>query len=231
MLGLVVICLVFLLIQPRLLVTDESEPATQSENSDESESDRSPNDKLAEARTKNPDVYAWIRIPEIGVDYPVLQSRKSDKYYLKRDSEGHFSSSGAIMSEKTYNGTDFEDPVTILYGQCMKSGAMFGSLQTFYSSEDGLEENRSIEIYLPDRKLEYEVFAAVPFDARHILSQYDFSDEKVFTDFFDTILAIRAFNATVSYDRKPIYGDKVLILSTTLKGDSTQRYLVLARIK
>ncbi len=187
-------------------------------------------EKLAEVRAINADVYAWITIPGTNVDYPVIQSPSNDSYYLRRDINGNYLASGTLMTEHLYNGTDFEDPVTIIYGHSMKSGAMFGNLQTYYSSRNGIDDYKIIEIYLPDKKLEYEVFAAVPYDMRHILYNYDFNDYKIYTAFFKSIISIRAFNSNINPELTPQYGDKVLILSTCLRGDSTKRYLVIAKL-
>ncbi len=248
MLLLIAACLVFLAVQPRLFPLESSqssddgyiseaipdEPTDTLAPINEPEESEVPYDcpeKLTEARNNNEDVYAWLSIPGTNIDYPVLQSPDNDSYYLRRDESGNYLTAGSIMSEHTYNGTDFEDPVTILYGHCMKSGAMFGKLQTYYSSENGLETYKTIEIYLPDKKLQYEVFAAVPYDMRHILYNYDFTNSRIFSSFFKSIVSIRSFGSNVNADEKPKSGDKVLILSTCLKGDSTKRYLVMAKLK
>lgn len=251
-LCLIAVCLAFFAIQPVMFPLDSSPTAghlaetdpgvtptdepKEPDEPDEPEKTEEPipydcPEKLTGARAQNSDVYAWISIPGTNIDYPVVQSPTNDSYYLRRDVTGQYLSAGSIMSEHTYNGTDFEDPVTILYGHCMKSGAMFGKMQSYYSSENGLEDYKTIEIYLPDKKLEYEVFAAVPYDMRHILYNYDFTDARIFSAFFKSIVSIRSFNANVNVSEKPRYGDKVLILSTCLKGDSAKRYLVMAKLK
>ena len=249
---LIAVCLTFFTVQPVLFPLDslpaesphltEADwdkppdtiaPIEEPENTEEPE-EPIPYDcpeKLTNAREQNPDVYAWINIPGTNIDYPVVQSPTNDSYYLRRDINGQYLSAGSIMSEHSYNGTDFNDPVTIIYGHCMKSGAMFGNMQVYYSSENGLEDYKTIEIYLPDKKLEYEVFAAVPYDMRHILYNYDFTNSRIFSSFFKSIVSIRSFNANIKAEEKPRYGDKVLILSTCLKGDSTKRYLVMAKLK
>lgn len=236
-LCLIALCLVFFSVQPMLFPQEQSlsdkSSGTSSvlkENNTKPVSYYCP-EKLSEARKKNPDVYAWICIPNTKVDYPVLQSPTNDSYYLRRDINGEYLLAGSIMSEHTYNKTDFTDPVTVIYGHSMQSGEMFGSLQPNYSSEKGLEDYKIIEIYLPDKKLEYEVFAAVPYDMRHILYNYDFTNPRIFSSFFKSIMSIRSFNANIKQEEKPKYGDKVLILSTCLKGDRTKRYLVMAKLK
>ena len=186
--------------------------------------------ELKEANGINPDVYAWISVPGTNIDFPVIQSPTDDSRYLRRDINGNYLISGMIMTEHTYNSTTFEDPVTVIYGHCMASGAMFGNLQSYYSTPADLEKYKTVEIWLKDKKLEYEVFAAVPYDRRHILYNYDFSNPRIFSSFFRSIYAIRSFNATLAAGEKPQSGDKVLILSTCLKGDNTKRFLVMAKL-
>ena len=188
-------------------------------------------DKLVDAMKLNPDVYAWITIPGTNVDLPVAQRPDSDTYYMKRDLYDMYSICGMLMTQPTYNTKTFNDPVTVIYGHCMLSGAMFGQLQSFYCSENGMEKYKTIEICLPDKGLTYEVFAAVPYDNRHILYNYDFSDPRTFTAFFRSVYSIRSFNANVVNGEKPINGDKVLILSTCLVGDISRRYLIMAKLK
>ena len=188
-------------------------------------------DCLSDAIAVNPDVYAWITIPGTNIDYPVVQSPESDTYYLRRDINGNYLLSGMIMTEHSYNTTTFEDPVTVIYGHCMDSGAMFGNMQSYYCSENGLEKYKTIQIDLPDKELVYEVFAAVPYDNRHILFNYDFHDLWTYRIFFRSISSIRSFNAQVNSEELPNSGDKVIVLSTCLMGDSSKRYLVMAKQK
>jgi len=176
-----------------------------------------------------PDIYAWLYIPGTEVNYPILQKEGDDSFYLDHSSEGKPSQRGAIFTEETYTKKDFSDPVTLVYGHNMRSGAMFGDLQETYSDQDGLETYRDIVVYLPERELHYEVFAAVPYDMRHILYYNDFTDPEVFQKFLEKILSVRSINANIDENAKITVEDQLLILSTCLKGDRDRRYLVLAK--
>jgi len=180
-------------------------------------------------REMNPDIYAWLYIPGTEVNYPILQREGDDSFYLNHNSEGKSSKAGAVFTEETYTKKDFTDPVTLVYGHYTRSGAMFGSLQTTYSSQEGMETHRDVIVYLPERELHYEVFAAVPHDLRHILYYNDFTDPEVFQAFLERALSVRSFHAVVDESAEVTAGDQLLILSTCLKGDSSQRYLVLAK--
>ena len=175
----------------------------------------------------NADIYAWMEIPGTNISYPILHREGDDGYYLTHGGDGEKSKDGALFSED-YNGLDFSDPVTIVYGHNMKSGNMFGNLQEYYTNEDFFKENGEIDVYLPDRKLKYHIFAAVPFSSFHILYYCDFSNERIFYAFIDSVYSIRSLNAVLDDDVEIRPDDKILILSTCLKGDDTRRFLVMA---
>lgn len=178
----------------------------------------------------NPDIYAWLYIPDTEISFPILQREGDDGYYLKHGSDGASSKAGAVFTESAYNAKDFSDPVTVAYGHHMRSGAIFGNLQALYSASGGLEEHQEILVYLPEKELRFRVFAAVPFNMRHILYYNDFTDPDIFQAFLDQVLSVRSINASFDETVEVTAEDRLLILSTCLQGDSKQRYLVLAKL-
>lgn len=178
----------------------------------------------------NADIYAWLEIPGTEISYPLLQHPEDDAYYLRRDMEGKRDSNGVLFTEASYNGRDFTDPLTIVYGHNMNSGKMFGTLQKVYSSQSALEEYSEIIIYLPDEELHYTVFAAVPFDNRHILYNYDFTDGRTFRLFFQEILSVRALEASFAEDAAIQSNDRALILSTCMSGNRNKRFLICGKL-
>ena len=178
----------------------------------------------------NPDIYGWIKIEDTNIDFPVVQSADDDGLYLNHNSDGDYSANGSIFSEHEYNSTDFKDPVTILYGHHQWDGAMFGRLQQYYSDPDFWEEDHVITIYTPEEELTYGVFAAVPFSGDHILYYNDFTDDSVFSNFFEGVMNTRDLSAHFNEEYVPEVGDHVLILSTCLIGNNTNRFLVMGTL-
>lgn len=181
-------------------------------------------------RANNEDIYAWLDIPGTEISYPILQHSEDDAYYLRRNEQSENDSNGSIYTEASYNGRDFTDPLTVIYGHNMGSGKMFGTLQKDYSSQDELNNHSMIVIYLPDQELHYEVFAAVPFDKRHILYNYNFSDERTFRLFFQEILSVKSLDAVITENATIQSDERALILSTCLIGNRNMRFLVCGKL-
>ncbi len=179
-------------------------------------------------REVNPEIHAWLEIKNTLVDYPVLQSTDNDKKYLSTAYNGSPYVGGAIYTEKTYNCTDFNDPVTLIYGHTMPWGILFGQLQQIYSVSSTFEQYKNITLYLPDEVRNYVVFAAVPYEKIHILHTYDFSNAYWYDNFFDGVRNIRAIGANIAEERFPESDDHVIILSVCLNEDTTKRFLVMA---
>ena len=177
----------------------------------------------------NEDIYAWLDIPGTDISFPVLQREGDDSYYLRRNSQGEDDMNGVIFTESAYNGRDFSDPATVVYGHHMRSGAMFGQLQETYSSLEGLQEYGEIIIYLPEEEIHYQVFAGIPFSNIHVLYYHDFSKPYIYEAFLEHIRSIRGIDANVSTEIEVSPEDQMLILSTCLQGNNQRRYLVLAK--
>lgn len=184
---------------------------------------------FAALQAVNPEVYAWLYIPNTDINYPLVQHDGDDAYYLTHDSEGNYYSGGAIFTEQSYNSKTFTEPVTVAYGHKMKSGTMFGQLQSIYSEPEGIVDCSEIVVYLPERELHYTVCAAVPYDNRHILYNYNFENERMYGAFIDSIYSVREIGAVFNDEVTISTDDQLLILSTCLYGNSQRRYLVLAK--
>ena len=183
---------------------------------------------FASLQEQNPDIYGWLRIPNTEFDFPLVQRQGDDSFYLTHNSDGEEDPAGAIFTESAYNSADMEDPVTVAYGHQMHAGTMFGKLQETYSQENALEDYGEVIVYLPEKELHYQVFAAVPYDNRHILYNYDCTDSRRFNAFLNSIYEVREIGAQFASGVTVPTDDKVLVLSTCLAGNSQRRYLVLA---
>ena len=178
---------------------------------------------FASLKEKNDEVYAWIKIPETNIDYPVVQSKIDDNFYLNRSIDKKYLFAGMIYSQSC-NNLDFFDPVTVLYGHNMKNGTMFQNLHKFQDAKF-FEENDEFYVYTENRIFTYKVISAFKFDNRHIMNSYDFNDKEQLTEFQNTILNPNSLIKNVRSDIKLNEYSKVLVLSTCI-NDRRARYLV-----
>lgn len=173
----------------------------------------------------NTDLYAWIRIPNTMIDYPVAQYQGSDdSYYLTHNMYKESAFAGCIYTEKL-NSKNFDDPNTVLYGHNMQNGSMFRALHNF-RDETFFNENQFIYIYLPDRTLTYQIFSAYEYDDRHLLYSFDFTNKEVFQEYLDYAQNPVSSMMYNTRDLNVTADDKIITLSTCLGDIETSRYLV-----
>ncbi len=175
-----------------------------------------------------PDAYAWIRIPDTKIDYPVVQSAVDDSFYLNHNAQKGAEFAGAIFSEMA-NSKDFSDPMTVLYGHNMKNGSMFQNLHKF-EDRSFFDSHHDIFVYTPNKVLKYYIFAAYTFDNSHLLNTIDFSDPVVFDRYTRDILQLKSVYTNIDSTVEIKADDKLLTLSTCT-GNSDTRYLVQAVLR
>ncbi len=179
---------------------------------------------------KNPEIYAWLYIPDTEISFPVCQRQGDDTYYLDHSAYLRDYRAGALFTESRYNDLSFDEPVTVIYGHKMRSGAMFGTLQTNFSTEKGFAEHREMIIYMPERELHYTVWAAVPYENYHLMQTYDFENGRYMRMFIRSINEVRAIEAQLDESLEVTADDRLLVLSTCLMGKVSKRYLVIGRL-
>ncbi|MCD7796209.1 MAG: class B sortase [Clostridiales bacterium] len=175
----------------------------------------------------NNEIYAWLIVDDTNIDYPIVQSKSDDEFYLKHKAEDKsWSASGAVYTESA-NNTAFTDPVTVVYGHNGYSDTMFTTLH-YFEDEEFFDNHPYFYIYTPVRKLTYQVVSAFKYDNRHILNSFDFSNEDVLTDFLDMIQNPDSSmkNVRTKLDTQITTDSNIVILSTCITNQKSSRYLV-----
>ena len=180
--------------------------------------------KLNELCALNADAYAWLEIPGTGISQPILQSSIDDEYYLTHNAAKEEAEDGAIYTE-TANDIDFSDGNTVIYGH--NTLDRFEKLHE-YQDRTFFDENREVRIYLPEKMLVYRIFAAYPYDDRHLIAAYDFSDPIIFRNYLEEVFSIRQIDAFIDDTMDVTEDDKLITLETGVSGEPDQRYLVQA---
>lgn len=177
----------------------------------------------------NQDVYAWIRIPETQVDYPVLQS-ETDNKYLNTNIDGSSGYPGCIYSN-VCNSKEFDDYITVLYGHNMKSGEMFGSLHLF-GEADFFQSFETFTVETEKEHFRYSVYAAVNYNDKLIPAHYDVKSVAGRDAFLESLEACKGnSNTHFNEDIEISENDKVLVLSVCMTGQKERRFLIISKME
>lgn len=162
--------------------------ATSASSSDSSAIDESllvdnPID-FAQLQKSNTDIYAWLYIPNTGINLPIAQNAFDDSYYLTHNSHREDDPYGAVYTQMA-NKKDFSDPVTVIYGHDTE-----GQLKNvhYFEDEKFFQENEKMYVYTTGHIYTYRIISAYKYDNRHILNSFDFTKLDVLQEYFDYIL-------------------------------------------
>lgn len=178
-------------------------------------------------QAQNDEIYAWIKIDDTDVDYPIVQSKNDDNFYLNHSAmDKSWLASGAIYTQGC-NSIDFSDPITLVYGHNGYKETMFTTLHKFEDA-DFFNSHEYFYIYLPGRKLTYQVVSAFKYDDRHIMNSFNFADANDLKTFQDTVTnptsALK--NVRTDLDTEINENSKIVVLSTCITNQKSNRYLV-----
>lgn len=208
----------------------QSETYADSAEATESETEPLPENPVNFSKQMeiNDEIYAWIYIPGTNVNYPILQSREDDLYYMRRNVDKSYYIPGVIFTQ-SHNKKDFSDPVTVIYGHNMtEDGSMFATLHNFEDT-DFFNANEDVFIYTPGHILKYRVVSAFKYDSRHIMNSFNFDDEAAVSEFFDYVLHPTMIPQNVRIGAELTTDDRLVVLSTCM-ANNTYRYLVCASL-
>ncbi len=134
-------------------------------------------------RAVNPDIVAWIYIPDSPVNYPVVQGQDNQEYLHKAfdGSTGWLASAGTIFLDSN-NASDFSDRNSALYGHHMNDGSMFASLSD-WQNNDEFNSHRDIYLLTPQGNYRLKTFAMVKTTGTDALVQITFSSEESYRSY------------------------------------------------
>lgn len=134
-------------------------------------------------RAVNPDIVAWIYIPDSPVNYPVVQGQDNQDYLHKAfdGSTGWLASAGTIFLDSN-NASDFSDRNSALYGHHMNDGSMFASLSD-WQNNDEFNSHRDIYLLTPQGNYRLKTFAMVKTTGTDALVQTTFSSEESYRSY------------------------------------------------
>ena len=209
----------------RLEVEVPDEPSGEEPEQEEEEEVIIPID-FASLKGINQDIYAWIDIEDTNIHYPIVQSATDDNYYLKRTIDGKGGYPGSIYTQMG-NKKDFSDFNTVIYGHDMKDGTMFKHLHKFANAEF-FQTHETIMIYTETEIKEYRVYAAIMYDNRHILDNFDQTDVEARKAFIQSVNSSKNFRNQFREGMTIDENSNLITLSTCITGYPSRRFIVVA---
>ena len=161
----------------------------------------------------NSDMAGWITMEGTEIDYPVMHTPQEPNLYLKKNFNREYSAHGCIYAREECDLNEPSDNIT-LYGHNMMDGSMFAALHK-YASKDKWDENPLIIFNTLYEYHTYKIFAVfkteASMDAGFRYHQFvDAEDEADFNDFIEECKKLSFYDTGIT----PVYGDKIICLST-----------------
>ena len=188
--------------------------------------------KFADIYAMNQDLVGWIRIPGLGIDYPVVQTT-DDSYYLKHDFNKNSSVYGTIFlsSKNKYDDLDLN---TVIYGHAMRRDKQMFSRLDDYKQKEAFIENPIIEFNTLYGNYKFKVYCSFitngsSVDDNGYLLDYTFanlSTTELFAGFVAEINQRKLYSTGV--DILPT--DKIISLSTCSYEFDNARLVVIGRM-
>ena len=159
----------------------------------------------------NPDTVGWLTVNNSKINYPVVQNKDNNTYYLDRDFKKYKNTMGWIFMDYRNDPVDL-DKNTIIYGHNIPvGGIMFGSLKNSQSpSWYKNEANQIITFNTKSGDKQWKIFSSYKINVTEDYLVTSFNSDEEYQAFIDMIKSrsIYDFNTPVTTD------DKILTLST-----------------
>lgn len=212
---------------PGLAFEQDNANGDEDENSDETEPE-----VLEDYKTllnMNKDLIGWLKIADINIDYPVMQTN-DNTYYLDHNFDKKYDKNGCLFLDYQCDVIN-RNTNLIIYGHNMQSGNMFGRLDK-YSSEEYYKEHPKFEFDTIYEKGAYEivyVFRSKIYNEDAVVFKYyqflDVQSEKEFDSNMAEMAKISLYDTGIT----PKYGDELLTLSTCDYQENNGRFVIVAR--
>lgn len=178
---------------------------------------------------QNQNLIGWLKIADTIIDYPVMQTGDND-YYQDHNINLEEDRNGALFLD---TDCDVKKPSTnyIIYGHNMRSGKMFGTLDS-YESESFYKEHSTIRFDTIYEEGTYEVmyvFRSRVYQKDDVVFKYyqfiDANSEEEFNSYMSEMAEMSLYDTGVTAS----YGDRLLTLSTCDYEEEDGRFVVVAK--
>lgn len=136
--------------QELVQTTSEPENVPQPESETEANSNKKMLQGLQNLMKQNNFVVGWIKISDTKIDYPIMQNRDDNEYFLHRDINGKESYPGSIYLDSNHRIN--EDGLHVIYGHNMKNGSMFKDV-TKFTDPKYMKNHQDVVIYAGEKEI------------------------------------------------------------------------------
>lgn len=178
---------------------------------------------------KNKKLIGWLKIDDTIIDYPVMQTANNE-YYLDHNFNQEYDKNGSLFMDAACDVVH-RNTNLIIYGHHMKSGKMFGNLNS-YSSKEYCEKHSTIRFDTIYEKGLYQVmyvFRSRIYNEDEVVFKYyqffDAASEKEFESNMQEMAALSLYDTGVTAS----FGDELLTLSTCDSSEPDGRFVVVAK--
>lgn len=181
--------------------------------------------RLRELQEKNPDIYAYIRIEDTVISYPVVLGEDNDFYLVHDPINRGYLDHGSIFADWRCNRRGIEyNRNTVLYGHHMSTGMMFAHLTKFNDEE--FFRSHLIYLYTTDGLYIYQPFSFFKTDKRHQYFRVIFDSEEDYAGFLQEMQNCSQFETDIQLTT----ADRILTLSTCTNITTSGRYCLQAKL-
>lgn len=178
---------------------------------------------------KNKKLIGWLKIDDTNIDYPVMQTGNNE-YYLDHNFNQEYDKNGSLFLDAACDVVH-RNTNLIIYGHHMKSGRMFGNLNS-YSKKEYCEKHPTIQFDTIYEKGTYQVmyvFRSRIYNEDEVIFKYyqffDAASEKEFESNMQEMAALSLYDTGVTAS----FGDELLTLSTCDSSETDGRFVVVAK--
>ena len=180
-------------------------------------------DKLYE---RNKDFIGWIKVPDTNIDYPVVQCKEDEEYYLHRDFDGNYNYAGVPFCDH-YSDVKSPSDIITIFAHHMRDHSMFQNIMNF-TDKDFFDSHEFFIFDTIYRSGVYKIVAVVRTDITAKYWEYADCNEERFNE-YKQFIQNNAIYKSDAFDTLE-YGDLLVTLSTCAYHVKNGRMLLIGKM-
>lgn len=216
--------------EERQLAALQETEETEEDNSQTEEEPVAILEEYAILYSRNPELVGWIKIDGTKIDYPVMQCKDDEDYYLTHNFQRESDSKGALFIDAESSIMP-QDQNLVIYGHNRRDNSILGTLD-YYLDKEFYNQYHMMEFDTIFEKGTYEIVAVVKTAVKQQEEEgfryywfHNYDNESEFQELLDFI----GENQIYDTGKSLVYGDKMVMLSTCEYSVDNGRLVVIAR--